>query len=75
MAKFDANNVQVLIEGKDPVLAYDNTFKGERYFHIRKCWYDRGGELQPGKGLAVPYDQKDQLIRAISGLNRLKAVG
>lgn len=63
------NNVVELVSGKEPIVAYDNEYKGKRYFHIRKMWRDADDELQPGKGLAVPYDQKHQLI---SALERLK---
>ena len=60
-------NYVVLVEGREPIAAYDNEYKGKRYFHIRKM-YEQHGEYLPGKGLAVPYDQRDQLLAALRGL-------
>ncbi len=59
------NNYVVLIPGPEPVAMYDNEYKGKRYFHIRKMWRDATDTLCPGKGLAVPFDQKDVLLAAL----------
>jgi hypothetical protein len=59
------NNYVELLTGKEPIAMYDNEFKGKRYFHIRKMYQDQTGELQPGKGLAVPLDKKQELLKAI----------
>ena len=62
------NNMVTLVNGREPIMAYDNEYKGKRYFHIRKMWTDDAGELQPGKGLGVPYEQKAALLQALAKL-------
>jgi Transcriptional Coactivator p15 (PC4) len=59
----------VLIEHpKRPVVSYAATWNGKRLFHIRSLWQDDDGEWKPGKGLSVPYDQREQLLTALSNL-------
>jgi hypothetical protein len=62
------NNYQVLVEGKEPIVAYDAEFKGRHYFHIRKMYEDKEGNMQPGKGLAVLAAEKSSLIKALKNL-------
>ena len=61
----DAFELKVLIEHKkEPVVCYASVWNGKRYFHIRKLYHD-GSEWKPGKGLSIPYDQRDALLTAI----------
>lgn len=69
-------NYTILIEGKEPIAAYESEYKGKVYFHIRKM-YDKDGEMQPGKGIGVPIEQREILLKAITQLKtkQLKVVG
>lgn len=58
-------NYTTLLNDPEPVVAYDADFKGKLYFHIRKLYDNGSGTLQPGKGLAVPYHQKQELLTAL----------
>ena len=60
------NNYVEILAGREPIACYDNEFKGRKLFHIRKMWDDGSGELQPGKGRAVPLAQKEALLQAIA---------
>ncbi len=59
------NNYTVLVEGREPIAAYDNEYKGKQYFHIRRMYHDGSGTMQPGKGLGVPIELRDELLKAI----------
>ena len=60
------NNYVEILPGREPIACYDNEYKGRRLFHIRKMWDDGSGELQPGKGIAVPFNQREQLLQALA---------
>jgi Transcriptional Coactivator p15 (PC4) len=56
--------VVVIDDVRKPVVAYATVWNGKRYFHIRTL-YQEGEEWKPGKGLSVPYDQRDALLVAL----------
>jgi Transcriptional Coactivator p15 (PC4) len=53
---------------KKPVVSYASVWNGKRYFHIRALYQDDSGQWKPGKGLSIPYDQKDALLAALRAL-------
>jgi len=46
-----------------------DTWKGKVLFSVRKYWYDKADELQPGKGATVGYEDIDEII---TGLQKMK---
>ena len=61
------NYITLVDDEKQPIAAYDNEYKGKRYFHIRRMYFI-DGQIMPGKGLAVEMRHRHDLLIAISKL-------
>jgi hypothetical protein len=63
------DNLKLILNGREPLVSYDNEFNGVRYFHIRRMWKDKTGRHFPGKqGISVPMSEKESLIEALKSL-------
>jgi hypothetical protein len=51
-------------KGRTLVAAFFGTFQGRRLFNIREL-YEQYGEWNPGKGISVPAEKRDELLKEI----------
>ncbi|GAA5828745.1 hypothetical protein JCM11251_005858 [Rhodosporidiobolus azoricus] len=67
----DANGDKYIeLSSKPQKRATVNTFKGKPLVHIRE-YYEKDGEMEPGKGIALSVDQFDRLKKAMGTFDDL----
>src|SRR5258706_15109952 len=50
-----------------PLAAFDETFKGNDYFHIRRVYRGIGGSWSPtGNGISCRLDQREAMLGAVA---------
>lgn len=66
---FSPKNPQLVLDtGRDLIIAYENEFKGRKYYRIHQI-YEQYGEWHPGKmALGVPAEHKDKFLEALRTL-------
>ncbi len=51
-------------KGRTLIAAFYGTLQGRRLFNIREL-YEQYGEWNPGKGISVPAEKRDELLKEI----------
>ncbi len=63
---FKATNGTILHDkGSRLVVAFDGEFKGREFFGIQEI-YEEYGVWNPGKGISVPMDKKDEFLKSLA---------
>jgi hypothetical protein len=63
---FKPRNLVILHEkGRSVIAAFDGTLGGRELFNIREL-YEEYGAWKPGKGISVPLEHKQELLKALT---------